>query len=347
MYNKKNRILCYALTLLPALVGLFLLRKPSAGGYGIPTGVLWMSVVMALALWLCFFMTDKLEKDRKKNRKINSVVIWLIPALSNFTFWVTYALLYKGMTLSMVRVMGWMFGLLYLVLGNYLPKCRPNNVVGFRVKWTASSEANWSATHRLAGPCYVVSGLLMVLGSFLPETAAEVSFVALLVVSNAVPLVYSYCFYKKELRLGVELSRKEPSKASQIARWMVVFALVLLAVFLFTGSVKVHYGEDALEVKTSYYGRAVLPYDEIESIELRQENVDGTRTWGLGSFRLLAGYFENREFGPYVRFTYYNPHSAIVVKTTTGQTLVLSGKNPKETEEIYGEILERMPQKEN
>lgn len=345
MYSKKTRVHCYAFTLLPALIGLVLWSTNPQTVF--PLAVLFTPVLLALTLALCLHLTEKLEKDREKNKKINSVVIWIIPVLSNVTFWISYAVAVQRMEVPVLRILSWLFAAMYLVLGNYMPKCRPNSTVGIRVRWTASSEANWNATHRLAGPCYVVSGLLMVLGSFLPETAAEVSFVTLLVVSNAVPLVYSYCFYKKELRLGVELSRKEPSKASQIARWMVVFALVLLAVFLFTGSVKVHYGEDALEVKTSYYGRAVLPYDEIGSIELRQENVDGTRTWGLGSFRLLAGYFENREFGPYVRFTYYNPHSAIVVKTTTGQTLVLSGKNPKETEEIYGEILERMPQKEN
>ena len=345
MYSKKTRVHCYAFTLLPALIGLVLWSTNPQTVF--PLAVLFTPVLLALTLALCLHLTEKLEKDREKNKKINSVVIWIIPVLSNVTFWISYAVAVQRMEVPVLRILSWLFAAMYLVLGNYMPKCRPNSTVGIRVRWTASSEANWNATHRLAGPCYVVSGLLMVLGSFLPETAAEVSFVTLLVAGNAVPLVYSYCFYKKELRLGVELSRKEPSKASQIARWMVVFALVLLAVFLFTGSVKVHYGEDALEVKTSYYGRAVLPYDEIESIELRQENVDGTRTWGLGSFRLLAGYFENREFGPYVRFTYYNPHSAIVVKTTTGQTLVLSGKNPKETEEIYGEILERMPQKEN
>ena len=345
MYSKKTRVHCYAFTLLPALIGLVLWSTNPQTVF--PLAVLFTPVLLALTLALCLHLTEKLEKDREKNKKINSVVIWIIPVLSNVTFWISYAVAVQRMEVPVLRILSWLFAAMYLVLGNYMPKCRPNSTVGIRVRWTASSEANWNATHRLAGPCYVVSGLLMVLGSFLPETAAEVSFVTLLVAGNAVPLVYSYCFYKKELRLGVELSRKEPSKASQIARWMVVFALVLLAVFLFTGSVKVHYGEDALEVKTSYYGRAVLPYDEMESIELRQENVDGTRTWGLGSFRLLAGYFENREFGPYVRFTYYNPHSAIVVKTTTGQTLVLSGKNPKETEEIYGEILKRMPQKEN
>lgn len=345
MYSKKTRVHCYAFTLLPALIGLVLWSTNPQTVF--PLAVLFTPVLLALTLALCLHLTEKLEKDREKNKKINSVVIWIIPVLSNVTFWISYAVAVQRMEVPVLRILSWLFAAMYLVLGNYMPKCRPNSTVGIRVRWTASSEANWNATHRLAGPCYVVCGLLMVLGSFLPETAAEVSFVVLLVAGNVVPLVYSYCFYKKELRLGVELSRKEPSKASQIARWMVVFALVLLAVFLFTGSVKVHYGEDALEVKTSYYGRAVLPYDEMESIELRQENVDGTRTWGLGSFRLLAGYFENREFGPYVRFTYYNPHSAIVVKTTTGQTLVLSGKNPKETEEIYGEILERMPQKEN
>ena len=63
MYNKKTRIAAYALTLLPILEGLLLFRKPGAGVGGTPTMVLWMPVVMALALWLCFAMTDKIVFD--------------------------------------------------------------------------------------------------------------------------------------------------------------------------------------------------------------------------------------------------------------------------------------------
>lgn len=344
MYNKKTKLFCYLLTLLPLPLGLLLGR-----GGRIPGMVLGTPVLMALALWFCMYLTEKTEKDPNKNRKINNVVIWMIPALSNVTFWMSYRLFTQGTAVSVTRYLGLFFGIMYLVLGNYMPKCRMNSTVGIRVKWTYASEKNWNATHRMAGPVWMVCGACMLLLSFLPQETAMPWLMLVLVVGSVIPVFYSYWFYRRQLARGETLrkARKANPKVTKVATWAVVFVLVLTAVLLFTGSVQVRFEETQLEVRTSYYGRAALPYTDIESVELREENVPGTRTWGLGSFRLLAGYFENREFGPYVRFTYYNPHSAIVVKTTTGQTLVLSGKNPKETEEIYGEILERMPQKEN
>ena len=49
--------------------------------------------------------------------------------------------------------------------------------------------------------------------------------------------------------------------------------------------------------------------------------------------------FENEEFGSYTRMTYYNPQSAIVLKTDTDKTYVLSGKDPAETAAIYRQLL--------
>ena len=66
------------------------------------------------------------------------------------------------------------------------------------------------------------------------------------------------------------------------------------------------------------------------------------RQWGLGSLRLLAGSFQNSEFGDYTRYTYYDPDSAIVLTMRDGSTVVLSGKDPAQTEEIYQELLKRM-----
>ena len=95
----------------------------------------------------------------------------------------------------------------------------------------------------------------------------------------------------------------------------------------------------AMQVDVTYYGSTTIPYSEIADAELRGENVPGARTWGLGSFRLLAGLFENEEFGTYTRMTYYNPQSAIVLKTDTDKTYVLSGKDPAETAAIYRQLL--------
>ena len=339
MYSKKTRVHCYAFTLLPALIGLVLWSTNPQTVF--PLAVLFTPVLLALTLALCLHLTEKLEKDREKNKKINSVVIWIIPVLSNVTFWISYAVAVQRMEVPVLRILSWLFAAMYLVLGNYMPKCRPNSTVGIRVRWTASSDENWNATHRLAGPCYMVCGFLMIPASFLPEKAATFLLLGLLILGNAIPLVYSYTFYKKQQRQGVTF-RPQPAWEGKVNKSVAAIGaaiLVFVAVMLFTGSVKYQFLDTAMQVDVTYYGSTTIPYSEIADAELRGENVPGARTWGLGSFRLLAGLFENEEFGTYTRMTYYNPQSAIVLKTDTDKTYVLSGKDPAETAAIYRQLL--------
>ena len=342
MYSKKTRVHCYAFTLLPALIGLVLWSINPQTVF--PLAVLFTPVLLALTLALCLHLTEKLEKDREKNKKVNSIVIWIIPVLSNVTFWISYAIMVRHMDLPIMRIMAWLLAAMYLVLGNYMPKCRPNNTVGIRVKWTFSSEENWNATHRLAGPSYMVCGFLMIPVSFLPEKAAMPLLLILLLLGIIIPLVYSYIFYKKQQRQGVTF-RPRPRwerKVNQAAIAIGAVILVFAAVMLFTGSVKYQFLDTAMQVDVTYYGSTSIPYSEISDAELRSENVPGSRTWGLGSFRLLAGLFENEELGSFTRMTYYNPRSAIVLKMESGKTYVLSGRDPAETAALYQQILEHI-----
>ena len=342
MYSKKTRVHCYAFTLLPALIGLVLWSTNPQTVF--PLAVLFTPVLLALTLALCLHLTEKLEKDREKNKKVNSIVIWIIPVLSNVTFWISYAIMVRHMDLPIMRIMAWLLAAMYLVLGNYMPKCRPNNTIGIRVKWTFSSEENWNATHRLAGPSYMICGFLMIPVSFLPEKTAMPLLLILLLLGSIIPLVYSYIFYKKQQRQGVTF-RPRPRwerKVNQSAITIGAVILVFVAVMLFTGSVKYQFLDTAMQVDVTYYGSTSIPYSEISDAQLRSENVPGSRTWGLGSFRLLAGLFENEELGSFTRMTYYNPHSAIVLKMESGKTYVLSGRDPAETAALYQQILEHI-----
>ena len=53
-------------------------------------------------------------------------------------------------------------GLLMLVVGNVLPRLRPNAALGVRTPWTSGSERVWAVTHHVAGYMIVVFGLLVV-----------------------------------------------------------------------------------------------------------------------------------------------------------------------------------------
>ena len=154
MFSKKNRILCYAFILLPALIGLVLWITAPRTAF--PAAILFTPVFLALTLALCLYLTKKMEKDREKNKKVNSIVIWIIPVLSNVTFWISYAIMVQHMDLPIMRIMAWLFAFMYLVLGNYMPKCRPNNVVGIRVKEIPMKQPSGEYTVDLAKGYYIV-----------------------------------------------------------------------------------------------------------------------------------------------------------------------------------------------
>jgi uncharacterized membrane protein len=52
---------------------------------------------------------------------------------------------------------------LFVVLGNAMPKLRPNYFVGIRTPWTLASKEVWMKTHRVGGALMMLVGFLMLL----------------------------------------------------------------------------------------------------------------------------------------------------------------------------------------
>ena len=63
-------------------------------------------------------------------------------------------------------------GLLLMVIGNLMPRMRPNWFMGIRTPWTLASESVWRKTHRLGGYCFMAMGVLMVAIGFVATPGA-------------------------------------------------------------------------------------------------------------------------------------------------------------------------------
>jgi uncharacterized membrane protein len=87
--------------------------------------------------------------------------------------------------------------LLFIVIGNSLPQARFNYFVGIRTPWTLDDEGVWNATHRMAGPLWVVCGLAMLLAAFLPAGVFVAVSIAMVAVMVLVPVVYSWRLSKR------------------------------------------------------------------------------------------------------------------------------------------------------
>lgn len=358
--NKKKIIISSIITLLPAFASLILWNllpdqmavqwsfDSSVQGWKQKSFVVFaLPALMLLLHWICIFICSIDPGNRYQNRHIFNMIYWICPITSILSgAAIYYAAFGQPFNISMLLSIG--LGLMFIFVGNYFPKCRYNHTIGIRVPWTLLSEENWDKTHKIGGKLWVAGGFLMVISAFLPEKIAGfLQQAAVLILIIILPILYSYLYYRKQKKLGTYTApgsnSEEVRRNSRITKYSLIFTVIcfIFAGFLlFTGDLEMQYDDDSFTIVASYYPDMTVSYDSIESMELRQEKIDGSRTNGWGSMRLLMGAFHNSEFGPYTRYTYTNCSSAIILDLD-GRTLVLSGKNEAGTEDIYQELLKR------
>jgi uncharacterized membrane protein len=125
--------------------------------------------------------------------KLFGLVLWMIPAISILLMVTCYG--YSlGWELNMSKYGCVILGVMFMIIGNYLPKCKQNYTMGIKIPWTLDNEDNWNKTHRLAGFLWVIGGVAMVVNAFI---GSEWSILVISVVMVFVPMIYSYLYFKK------------------------------------------------------------------------------------------------------------------------------------------------------
>ena len=306
-----------------------------------PVAILALPIFLLLIHWFCVFVTAKDPRNKGQNHKVFDLVLWICPVISLFAAGVTYTAAF-GKDLSVVLYPLSLIGLLFVVIGNYLPKCKQNDTIGIKIKWTLQNEENWNATHRFAGKIWVAGGLLMMVSAFLPENVFLWVLISSMILMTVVPLVYSYLYYKKRLKEGkadiTPIAKIAAPKSVKIVSAVFLMAILIFVGFLmFTGDITVEYADSSFTVNASFWHKLIVEYSAVDSVEYREYDDAGVRTGGLGSARLLVGAFRNDEFGNYTRYS-YTKCDACVILDVDGKILVINGSDADSTKAIYEKI---------
>lgn len=206
--NLKLLIITSFMILLPVIAGALLWDKlpseiPShwnmkgeVDGYSTKAfAVFGMPMIFLSIHWLTAFVTSADPKNKNHSGKVISLVFWIIPAVSVLIAALTYsAALGKNAPVEVIANV--LVGLVLVIVGNYLPKCRQSYTVGIKLPWTLNNEENWAKTHRLAGKVWVACGLAVIAAGFLKLIPVMIAAVLLAV---AVPTVYSYVLHRRGL----------------------------------------------------------------------------------------------------------------------------------------------------
>ena len=207
--NKRTIIFTSLLVLLPIFVGVFCWNslpermvihwgsdnRPD-GWSGRGMAVFGLPLILLAVHWLCVIATALDSKKNKQNKKVMALMLWITPVISWFGGGLTYAQA-LGYSLPVTNLAtGWV-GVLFIVVGNYMPKCRPSRTFGIRIRWTLRDEENWNATHRFAGRLWVAGGVALLLALLLPPTLFLAVLLVALLVLVGLPVLYSYRYFRR------------------------------------------------------------------------------------------------------------------------------------------------------
>jgi uncharacterized membrane protein len=92
-----------------------------------------------------------------------------------------------------------LMGVMFIIMGNYMPKIEKNRTLGFKTKWSLHNEVTWAKTHRFCGFAMVIAGLISMAVSFIfSEEVCFIILMSVLLVTFVSTFVYSYKVYKEE-----------------------------------------------------------------------------------------------------------------------------------------------------
>ena len=212
--NKREMLLTSLVCLLPLFAGAALYpRLPetmathwdfsgNANGWSSRAATVFGLPLFILALHLVCFYAESRETKKNRNPVLRTVLLWFCPAVSLLGGAVTLGT-GLGYEMPISTVVPVFMGLLFLILGNYLPKIRQNRTMGIKLPWTLASEENWTRTHRVAGFTWVAAGLLMLLSALLRLHGPTVT-VVLLALAVGIPVLYSYLYYRRYEKGGAQ-----------------------------------------------------------------------------------------------------------------------------------------------
>lgn len=193
----------YLFPTLPEIIPTHFNATGEADAWGNKSSIFLLPLIMGVVSIIVFMIFQNIKKlDPKRYSNVDDqlykkLAVYVVVFLSLLSMLIIYATAHEGVKIE--KLLFPFLGLAFAGFGVYMPKIKQNYFAGFRLPWTLESEANWNATHALAGKAWTVGGLLQFLsGLMLQGEWVFIIFISIIIVMVIVPTVYSYLFFKKE-----------------------------------------------------------------------------------------------------------------------------------------------------
>lgn len=163
--------------------------------------VLWLVPLIGLGATGVFAALPRFKSTRivLMGKTYDALTVVLLLLLAGAHAVIVFSAL--GRTVDTTTIVLVLVGVLFIVIGSFLPRLQQNQSMGIRTPWTMASDLVWTRTHRFAGRLFVGLGIVMMLGVFVDNTAI----ILVIVIGGSIgtfiaSLIYSFVTWRLERR---------------------------------------------------------------------------------------------------------------------------------------------------
>ena len=180
-------------TQLPEQIDIHFGVNGKADGYAPKIAFLGLLGFLILIHSFTVFMIRKDPKYQNMPSIMVTITYFTVPLISIVVTLISiiYSLGYDFNTTVIISMI---IGILFIFIGNYLPKVKQNYTMGIKTPWTLNDEIVWNKTHRIGGVIFFIAGIYFLIT---PLFFNIYILIAIIVVMLVVPFVYSYLLYQK------------------------------------------------------------------------------------------------------------------------------------------------------
>ena len=150
--------------------------------FGIP-------LLMFILQVFCCISSDFME-EKKQNKKYITIYKWIIPIIEMVVY-LTMLAYGAGIELDMRMIVCITLGIVFTLIGNYMPKTEPN-----KLQMNYIRADFWKKVKRPAGYFFVIIGLAFIISAFLNSMVSLILLGIIIVVAILISIYSIYLFYK-------------------------------------------------------------------------------------------------------------------------------------------------------
>ncbi len=195
--------LAFTWSKIPETIPLHFDIKGNADRYGakkellVPVLILTVMSLFIYYLFLNIYRIDPKKYAAENKERLQRIGFAVAVFMSAMNCLIIYSGAKGGSRFDISLVLGGV-GLLFAIIGNYMPNMKPNYFAGFRLPWTLENPDNWKKTHALAAKIWFAGGLFIaVVCLLIPSIIALIVFFTVTLAMIIIPSVYSYRLFKK------------------------------------------------------------------------------------------------------------------------------------------------------